>query len=667
MILKSSHQPSRIAADLRTLALAVGVCLVLTLLPLFLWFLRGDDGSQYVLWYGYLDKRWQAALYFVWVLGLPLAFLLVRSIQAQRAARTFKASDSATSTATSQNKTRSLKHVAVAMAMLAFAWYLWGPPWGGAALGGSVDIHESVNYKGVQAILTGSTPYIDAASSQYGPLTQLLLSQWLQHVGPLSVEGFRNADLLRHISGIAFYVVVSFTFLKTKQAVAACLTAMLIFPTFSIFQLIDTGPAGFWGWGNVWRYAGLYLLALGIPTLTRLGKERSRTLAFGLLGAVWAVTSLLSQENLIGGGLVIVAINVGLVLGRRVSWVAAARNSLCLLCGALAVWIAYLVPYLTVGKAGTFLSNYFLIPRAVSSGYSNTIWERSSYDTLFYLTPLVTLSIGLIVVAAATRAVNRPNEPNTLNRTGSSSDWTTIFGVFCGAAIAQAGVLSRSDSSHLINSFALYPFLIALFLVWVLEQRIILTPWSRAATAVIIGGLALVSLQIATGWDARPSMLAQRLIAPIHARSMQAESLPQSPNPRMDTPYFAQTNAVSLSGESPKQVDELARSLKGYLGDRTTLVDPEMAYLFGNQLGYLYFVADLKPFELPYEDLSLAITRHLVQLNLDSVLDLDRPLCGLITTNPDAPFSQAALARMGRTESQAIPYHDRQVVAYRCL
>ena len=38
-------------------------------------------------------------------------------------------------------------------------WLFWGPPWGDGILGGAVDIHESVAYKGIQAVITGTQQY----------------------------------------------------------------------------------------------------------------------------------------------------------------------------------------------------------------------------------------------------------------------------------------------------------------------------------------------------------------------------------------------------------------------------------------------------------------------------------------------------------------------------
>jgi hypothetical protein len=533
-------------------------------------------------------------------------------------------------------------------------------------LGASVDIHESVQYKGIQGILTGSTPYLGAASFQYGPLSQLLHVKWLEMVGPISVSGIRSADLARHFAAIIFFITVSFTFLRTKQAVAVCVGAMLFFPTMSLFHFSSNGPTGLWGWANLWRYAGLYLISLGLPYITQMRSGRTRFGLLAMLGGAWAVTTLMAQENLTGGVITALAIICGLTLARRCTWSGALVGLAATGAGAVLVWLIYLSPYLLNGTAGQFLFNYASPVMMVTSGYSNTPWTSSGYDLLFYSSPILTAIIGVTVALVAARMswVSSPGQPLLIP--DGARDWTPVFGLFCGAAVAQAGVLTRSDWLHLLNSFALFPMLIALFVVWVIQSGVVLRRPVGMALAIATACMSLVAVQVATSWNLQPSTLTETITAPARARTINAQVLPKEPIPRIDAQYMDLDKSVALAGESPQQTAELSIELKEFLGNRVTLIDPEMAYVFGNQLGYLYFIADLKPYEIPYEELSVAFTKSLVEANLKSIFDLDEPLCGLITTKPNAPVSQAALARMGLTEAISLRYHDVDVMAYRC-
>ena len=59
-----------------------------------------------------------------------------------------------------------------------------------------IDYHEALTMGGVQAVRTGSIPYIDAAAVQYGPLAQVANVAYVGLTGRLSVDGFREVTLL---------------------------------------------------------------------------------------------------------------------------------------------------------------------------------------------------------------------------------------------------------------------------------------------------------------------------------------------------------------------------------------------------------------------------------------------------------------------------------------
>jgi hypothetical protein len=644
---------------LRSLVGALVVLVPVSLVPLSLFLWRTTSSPDYLL-FSFLDHRYIIAAYYVVVLGVPMSLLVGAHLTA--AARedrtTEKPPDTPPTPPARATLRRALRPVLAVIAGATTATYFYGPPWGLRPLGGPIDFHETVHFTGLQAINSGALPYIGAGSDQYGPLSQLFLFSWMKLIGGFTLAGVREAFAAQHWLAVAFVCIVVLLFLPPRAAALGLALAVLVFPTFQLFGYQANGPffVGFFGWANVWRYSGLLLLGLALPSLM-LRDGRAARWSFVALGAAWGVTCLLAQENLFGGVLVVLAVVAALAVSRTVT-LRRLRQSLVLLgAGAGAVALPLLVTYAVFGQARPLLRNYLLVPLAVARGYSNTTFlESGPVHTTYLLLPLLTLACGLIAVLRA-----RP-----LAVTGPwSRQRAALFGCFSAAAVAQAGAFLRADSSHLYNVMLITPILVG-------------------ATAALAGpllgfqhslGRALIGLCVVAAawamlpWEASSLEVARsRLGAPLSARTSGQDSSNDGPplagtaGRRLGPGYQALVSCCSSSNVPVAEFVRFANELHGLVGNRRTYVSPNSP---DGQPGLWYFIADLPPFDLPLESTSMAIDVSHLQTNLSALADPQRPLSAVVTTNPDAKDSRIAIKRLGpNPRTRRLSYAGNTVLVF---
>jgi hypothetical protein len=659
----------------RSLLWAVLVCAALTSFPFLLWLTRNTDGSEYRYWYGFLDRRWLVSLYFLWVLGLPLMTLVITRLRSNSsppgavsdAALMGRSANSGTDTVAEQVH-RSSRWVkpAVAMSVLTLAWFLWGPPWVGASLHIPVEFHESVHLKGLQAILTGSQPFVGAANEQYGPLSQRFIAAWITGPGAESIAGIRTAYLAMNFMAIVFLVIACFAFLRTATATVVTLLVLVTSPMLAFYGFTDQGMSGFWGWANPWRYLGLLFLGLAIPWLvTKTNRPIQRSLAV-LVGGVWAVTTLIAQENLVGGvvvtgviAIVLIATNQG--TKRDTIWL-----FICIAGGALATWIAYLLPYAMTGRASDFIGNYLLAPLAVSRGYSGSAWLSSPWYSLFVLGPMIMLMAGLLIVFS--RTVNAGSTVGFLDASRNSSPtWTALMGLFVAATTAQASVLNRADASHLLNCYILFPVFLAMFTLWVLGGKGERDTRARVTLGIVIVILACFSINRGNPGFAAPSGIWTRLTTAAQGRLTDSTPSSHVAQGRVDAPLASESQAfLALSSLTLSDATELTAAIHQSAGTQPVYIDPSLSAAFGPYLGYWYFSSDAKPAEVPYEEDSLVLTEVQRQANLSALRDSSNPLCTLVTTEPESDESREALARIDAPVDEQVVIAGTLVHIYSC-
>jgi hypothetical protein len=626
-------------------ALLVLVPLSLTPLTLYLW--RTSDRGAIVLLPPLLDRRYLVIGYYLLVLGVPLALLLgARMVSPARAA------DIPSSTpalevhqAPARRKLRPLVLVVVAFA---FATYFYGPPWGQRPLGGPINYHETVHLTGLQAILHGRLPYIGSASDQYGPVSQLFIFGWMKLIGGFDLSGFREAFAAQHWLAVAFVCVVLLLFLPRRAAIWSLALATLVFPTFQLFGFdpriipaaylpgVGSGYGGLFGWANVWRYSGVLLLGLVLPNLF-FGARRSR-LQFGALGVVWGLTCLAAQESLLGGAFVTAAVVAALLLSGALQCRDLRSPLLALGAGGAIAGLPVLLFYLAHRELAQFLRNYLLAPVAVSNGWSNTTWwQGGPWHKTYLFLPVFTLLCGLIAVCQL--------RPLRIARCWCR-ERAILFGCFSAAAVTQAGAFLRSDTPHLLNVMLVTPVLVGTTAALGGRMLGLRNPASRSlvAVGVFAAGLALLP------WSASLPLVKDRLTSPLSGRTAHSDRaadatvLPGLAGRRLGSVYSGLPRCCDFSDVSVDEFVRFANELAMLIGDRTTYVSRSVP---DYQPGLGYFMADLRPFDLPLEPTSMAFDRDKVAANLRALADRRRPLDAVVTADPTSDDSRIAIERLG--------------------
>ena len=618
----------------------------LSLVPLSLYMWRKSDSSAIVLFPPLLDRRYVVIGYYLVVLGVPLSLLIgARLVNSTQADVT-----SAVPALEAHNASgwRKLQPLLLVIVGIAIATYFYGPPWGQRPIGGPVGYHETVHFTGLQAIQHGQLPYIGSASDQYGPASQLFIFSWMKLIGGFDLSGFREAFAAQHWLAAAFVCVVVLLFLPRRAAILSIALAILVFPTFQLFGFdarniqaaglpgVGSGYSGFFGWANVGRYSGVLLLGLGLPSLFLTA--RRKRLQFGALGVVWGLTCLAAQESLLGGLFVAAAVVTALLLSGYVQRRDLRTPLLAFGAGAAIVGLPVLLVYLGHGELGEFLRNYFLAPVAVSNGWSNTTWwQGGPWHKTYLLLPVFTLLCGLIAVCQL--------RPLRIARPWCR-ERAILFGCFAAAAVAQAGAFLRSDMPHLFNVMVITPILVGTTAALGGQLLGVRSRASRSlvGAAVLAIGLALLP------WSSSLPLAKDRLTAPLSVRAADldqagdATALPGVAGRRLGSGYSGLPECCDPPNVSVDEFVRFANQLRMAIGDRTTYVSTSVP---DYQPGLWYFMADLRPFDLPLEPTSLAFDQEKVAANLRALADRGRALDAVVTADPTTEDSRIAIERLG--------------------
>lgn len=662
-----SKLPSRDGWKLARVSLLWGSVLtgVLTIIPIYLWFSRTTQGDQYRYWYGFQDHRSVIALYFLGLIGTPILVLISqRVLRGKRSQSTELESNLLNPHSKGPiERTRSFNSGSLILStgalvmVIALVWLLWGPPWTGNAMHGAVDLHETVHYKGIQALLSGETGYINSASNQYGPLLQQLIVAWIQGPGTVSISGIRTAFALLNFLGICLVVLVLFVSLSWKKFALVSVVWIITYLPMSFYSLTHEGMSGFWGWGNPWRYVGILIVGAIIPLALQKRKPYQTWLLI-VVGLCWGVTSLVAQENAIGGILVILALLTLAAASGLQSFTEVIFSFLIVLGAAAAVWLFYLIPYIFSGHLLQFLSNYLLIPRAVSAGYSATDWDGSSWSILFFGTPIVMFLAGITLSAARAWDINHKSAIKVVRESG----WLTVAGLFVAAAVSQAGVLNRADASHLKNSFWILPIFLTIFVIWSLNRREEMPRRIRSLVGVFGSTVIAIGFLIgqlgafeSTSWKVLINSYSQRLDPSRAQLSYVAD--------RIDAPTQSSDSAFGLRPElAVEEVIDFSGQLSETVKSGVTYVDPSLGVVAGYKTGYWYFVADLTPFPVPYEEDSMVITDTQLSKNLQALSNPDMPMDFLVTLDSSSVESQGVLSRGGFQRVADLPLGSEMTV-----
>jgi hypothetical protein len=425
---------------------------------------------------------------------------------------------------------------------------------------------------------------------------------------------------------------------------------------------LDGGYSGYFGWANPLRYAGAISLILLLPTvIKRCPSLRGYAGAVGL-GLLWGGTSYLAQENLIGGAIGALAVAALLLLSGTASGRAVTRALLGVLAGFAGVWVPVLAIYAAKGALSQFLHLYFLITRAVASGYSNTPFGGGKHSSHTYATALpwlhlfVILPVILAVLALLAVIAFRPFRVAE----GWSRDRIMLVAAVLTTTVLYQGALLRSDLTHLTGTMLMFPALVVVAATTV--PRLVLPRLAgfRQPAALAVAGVALFAVALL--------LLPSRLLAPSSIRGQlevpyldrhQLSAFPNPPTPttiagrRVGAGLTNSSTCCQFATESMPAFVRLMDHIHGIIGSRTT-------YVVGFRNGYpglIYFVADLKPAPIPADPYTLVFTQQEMTAYLATFQSSVLPRTqALITPSLNWPEAQDFLRRYAHARRIRLTY-----------
>ena len=545
---------------------------------------------------------------------------------------------------------------------LGLAYYFCGPPWYLNKSAGAVGIgfQEDVFLGGMQAISRGGVPYIGPAAEQYGPGAQYLSYLYMRHIATFSLVGFRESWAAFEWVGASILFVILFLALGYVRGFLAVLLTALVYPG---LQNIGFFPGhsytGFFGWASPLRYVGAIGLILLLPAAIKRCPRWPGLLGAGVLGLMWGAMCYMAQENLLAGVVGMLAIAVLLLLSGTSTWRPVWSALVSVLVGAVLVWLPVLYFYASKGLLGRFVYLYFLLPRAVAEGYSNSPYggtklgtnEMAMSDpwrTLFYAIPIVLAIIAILAIVQF--------RPFRIAR-----DWSSQRIMFVALTVTTIllyqGALLRSDESHLMGTLLIFPAfevmaITALPRLAGVRRLSIMIPAgvALAAAALLLLPLSAIKPARIESWAEAPFLDRTRLAA----------------DPVGGTPHglAARRIGTGLIGaghccqRSYWSMEKFARFMDGIhkiVGDRT-------AYVEGFPDGYpgiVYFLADLTPADTPLDLDTMVLDKQQMNAYLDTFRTSVLPHVQALLTFRLGPETEAFLHRYPDAARIKLSYEAR--------
>ena len=575
------------------LGLQLGVLLLVV--PVFALVTRIEADDLHWNW-PYLNKRWLVALY-----SLAIATVVVFPV----VFRWWRAPDAAHASegdAIAPRVSRSWRARLVGLAaIIALAWYFGGPPWHLDRHHRWIESHEEAHLGALQAISKGYLPYVGPASTQYGPGSQWLAYQIMKHARGFDIVSFRTAFASFQFMTLLVVAIAAYAWLGFASASAVVILAVIYSPLAFYGTAPDGTLFGFYGWGNGFRTIAPVVV---VPMLVHAaGVDPARpplaTLWVVLLGGVWGVASWMSQENLSSTAIAAGLLLSLLCLTRTISIGRAGRIARGLVIGfaiAVAVPLTY---YAVHGSLGAFLGNYFGVPRAVASGFTNTWWPaQESGVRTFYAAPVLFLAM---TIATLWRLPSLTlNAPLDLDR-------ARLLAFLSVALVCYQVSLLRSDAGHLQNTMMAAPFVLVI-------GTLSLPRWLESRTLgrwTIRGALVIAALAI---FPAGKLLQARQILVTPYRRFVTGGGATGPVNQAVPIAYARATpllldepEAISGSDIPMRTALDFANEIRAIVGTRKTYVGT----IGPMWSGTLLFLADLTPAPYPLDRDTMTINEVL--------------------------------------------------------
>ena len=413
------------------------------------------------------------------------------------------------------------------------------------------------------------------------------------------------------------------------MALVTAVAAVLFFPTLQTFALTSKSVFdGFWGWTDALRYVALFVLAMGFPPIAARAAVASVRLRALALGVGWAVLCLLAQENLIGGALTLGILSVLLVVTDTIGYRAILRTLAWIAAGMVLVAIPVCVYYAAHGHLGRFIEFYWLVPRAVARGYSNSVFPNLTYRRLFYGVPFL---LGALLLAAL--LTGRP-----LRVARQWSDRRVVLvSALVAAVVSHLGALTRSDAPHLVNTELALPAAICLA---AFDLPALLG--AQRARSRWLGGIAIALVTVAilpfTVDVFDPGKTPDKLARPLIARINPPASTPVPPRipahslaaARIGNETVHQRICCTKTHIPMKDLVRFMDRLHAVIGSRRVYVDdtgivtPPVAY----------FLADLRPAAFRQDYGTMVLNSDIRKVWLRDFAGRVKHMDAIVTTDP---------------------------------
>lgn len=522
----------------------------------------------------FLDKRWLIAAYAVGMIGLGLAPVVIA-----RALR----SDHELPTPTPDTAARP-RWISIAelLIVVAAVWYLAGPPWNIGAHPRGIDPSEQVLLGPLHAISRGVPPFVDAASTSWGPGSQVIVYAYMSMADRFNVVGFREATLLVHFIAALTVALVAWAQLGLASSWIAIALAMIVSPLGSFSFQADGAFGDAYGSATPLRFMAPLIVVPAVTLIASRTRANARVMGH-LVGVAWALFAWADQSNLLATGFAAVAALVLCFATSSTSWPRVRVVAASVMAGFAVVWLPILGWYAIHGQLIAFVANYWMLPRAFAGGFANTTWMADAGDPwgrAFHWLPLfiVTALVATVWDLRQWR-VRQPLSTNQL----------TLVAFLCVLAACYPWALERSDPRHLVEAMTALPFVLVLLFrdlpAWIAQ-----TQASRAIMRVAVVWLVIGIFPIGP----RLMTLYADVVRPPAAKYR----VPQAPVPSnagaasgrggllSDNPFVF----VDGTGSMRKFLAD-AEALKALIGDRPTFVHSAGPY----RAGLVLFAANLLP------------------------------------------------------------------------
>jgi hypothetical protein len=624
-----------------------------------------EPPSVHWIAFGYDDKRWETSTYLLGALAPVL--LLVAASRVLKVGREHPAkwrswlaglvprvsADHQVAESARSTWLRFGRIAAGIVTALGLAYYFYGPPWYLDQSKVPIGYQEDVFLAGLQAISKGHLAYIGPASVQYGPGAQLLSYLYMRHVGTFSVIGFRESWAMFQWAGASIFFVALFLAFGYGRGLLAALMSALIYPTLQQFGFTHDTYNGFWGWANPLRYAGAVTLIILLPAVIRRCPAWRGLVGGLVLGLVWGGLAYVAQENLIAGAVGAVVVGALLILSGTSSGRAVIGGLLAVLAGFLVVWLPVLGYYAAKGYLGRFVYLYFLIPKAVADGYSNTPFGGlrhvpSPWATMFYLLPFL-----LALLALASVVQFRPFRV--------AFEWSRervlLVAIVVTTILLYQGALLRSDTPHLTGTMLAVPAL-AVMVATALPRALGVTGRAvlvGAGVVLFVASFALLPYS-AYRWASVRSVAAAPYLGRQHLAAEVSRAQPATVAGRRVGGALVTAPTCCQKGTLPMpDFIHLMNRIHQIVGHRSTYV---VSFPTGYP-GIVYFTADLDPAPIPLDPYTMVMNvpelKSFLATFESSVLPRTQALVTSKLTAPEAvdfisryPHSRKFILRYGR-------------------